>query len=103
MGIFHKPYIVLTSIILLTAFIFLFSSCDKGSSIFYLNMTKKAKEDCIAPHNPFNDGSGHDAGFNWAQDNGVGCIGHSDSFNEGCEEYFRQLNQYNACLAVKNK
>jgi len=31
-------------------------------------MTKKAKEDCIAPHNPFNDGSGHDAGFNWAQD-----------------------------------
>lgn len=103
MDIFHKPHSELTSILLLTAFFFIFSSCDKGPSSFYLNMTKKAKEDCIAPHNPFNDGGRQDAGYNWAQDNGVGCIGHSDSFNEGCEEYFRQLNQYNACLAVQNK
>ena len=103
MDTFHKPYSVLTSILLLTAFLFLFSSCDKGSSSFNLNMKENAKEDCIAPHNPFNDGGRHDAGFNWAQDSGVGCIGRSDSFNEGCEEYFRQLNQYNACLAVKNK
>jgi hypothetical protein len=37
------------------------------------------------------DCSGHDAGYQWAEDNDIqdvsGCDGRSDSFNEGCEAY----------------
>ena len=80
----------------------LFLACDKDSSRFDLNRTK-AKEDCITPYNPFNDGGGHDAGFNWAQEKGGYCNGNSDSFNEGCEEYFSQLDKYNECLANNSK
>ena len=41
--------------------------------------------------NPYDDGSGHDAGYKWAEENSVdSCDGNSDSFIEGCEEYLRQ-------------
>lgn len=87
------------NIILLMALIaFLLSSCDNmRSSKTFSNKPKK--EACIEPHNPYNDGGGHDAGFNWAHENGGACDGHSDSFNEGCENYYSQLNRYNECIA----
>lgn len=76
--------------------------CDKGTtSSDSAVTTSKNIEKCIEPHNPYNDGGGHDAGFNWAIENDGGCNGNSDSFNEGCEEYYRQLNQYNECIAKK--
>jgi hypothetical protein len=56
---------------------------------------------CAEPENPYGDGGGHDAGFNWAEENGGSCMGNSDSFNEGCEEYFSQLERYEACEASK--
>ena len=60
--------------------------------------------DCQSPINPYQDDGGHDAGFNWAEENNPsGCDGNSQSFIEGCEEYFRQLNQYNKCVAELNK
>lgn len=41
--------------------------------------------------NPYSPGSGHYAGFEWAQDNNVSsCGGNSQSFINGCEEYLRQ-------------
>lgn len=40
--------------------------------------------------NPYDDGSGHDAGYKWAERTGGDCNGNSASFNEGCEEYHLQ-------------
>ena len=78
-----------------------FSGCEKSPSA---SQSKKTKiENCIPPHNPYNDGGGHDAGFNWALENGTVCNGKSDSFNEGCAEYSRQLNEYNECMANSRK
>lgn len=41
------------------------------------------------------DCSGHDAGYEWAQENGIedagDCGGNSDSFIEGCEAYAEDL------------
>lgn len=45
--------------------------------------------------NPYNDGSGHAAGYEWAERKGVtSCGGNSQSFIEGCEEYLRQVEGY---------
>ncbi len=43
--------------------------------------------------NPYSDGSGHFAGYEWAERTGGDCDGNSQSFNEGCEEYFRQTSE----------
>ena len=40
--------------------------------------------------NPYSDGTGHDAGYKWAERTGGSCNGNSESFNEGCEEFYRQ-------------
>lgn len=41
--------------------------------------------------NPYSEGSGHYAGYEWAERNGESCSGNSTSFIEGCEEYYRQI------------
>ena len=47
------------------------------------------------PENPYDEGSGHSAGYEWAQENDVSsCGGKSDSFIEGCEEYLSQQEEY---------
>jgi len=80
----------------------LISGCEKSNST--AAPTKKVKaEDCVAPHNPYNDGGGHDAGFKWAEENGGNCDGNSESFNEGCTEFVRQLGAYNECIANSRK
>jgi hypothetical protein len=61
------------------------------------------KSECRSPENPYDEGSGHYAGFQWAQENGQSCNGNSESFNEGCREYFRQQNTYESCLKNKEK
>jgi hypothetical protein len=43
--------------------------------------------------NPYTEGTGHYAGYEWAESTGGDCDGNSNSFNEGCEEYYRQLEQ----------
>ncbi len=49
----------------------------------------------IEPENPYNDGTGHSAGYEWAQENNVSsCGGNSNSFIEGCEEYLAQQEEY---------
>ena len=91
--------IILLSIICL----FAISACDSSSPSSTTKKKKTKVEDCISPHNPYGDGGGHDAGFNWAAEKGGNCDGHSDSFNEGCAEYYRQLNEYNECIANSRK
>ena len=57
------------------------------------------KPDCtsLEPQNPYDDGSGHFAGFEWGAE-GKDCGGNSDSFIEGCDEYQNQENAYQYCL-----
>ena len=57
-------------------------------------------DSCSEPENPYEEGSGHYAGFEWAADNDPGfCDGNSQSFTEGCEEYQRQEAKYEDCEA----
>ena len=66
--------------------------------------SSEPNEVCVEPSNPFNDGGGHDAGFNWAEDNDAECpADHGDSFHEGCEEYHVQRERFDACEARKRK
>ncbi len=48
--------------------------------------------------NPYDEGSGHDAGYQWAEDNGVedpdDCDGNSNSFIEGCQTYAEEQEDY---------
>ncbi|MCL2760384.1 MAG: hypothetical protein FWD70_01895 [Desulfuromonadales bacterium] len=78
------------------------SGCEKSPDD---TPSKKTKiEDCIEPYNPYNDGGGHYAGFNWAAENaGDDCDGNSDEFNEGCAEFHRQLDEYDECVANSSK
>ena len=101
MTIRYKMYNLLFLASVLTI---IFCGCDnKGSTSSNSGLTSKNSEECIEPNNPYNDGGGHDAGFNWAMENGGDCNGNSDSFNDGCEEYHRQMNQYNECIAKNNR
>lgn len=61
-----------------------------------------AATDCVEPENPYNEGTGHYAGYQWAEEKGTGvCSGSSESFNEGCEEYEQQESEYETCQARK--
>jgi hypothetical protein len=59
---------------------------------------------CDEPENPYSEGTGHSAGYEWAEKNGSGsCDGSSQSFNEGCEEYENQDAEYEECEANEKK
>jgi hypothetical protein len=59
---------------------------------------------CSEPENPYDEGSGHYAGFEWAEANDPGfCDGNSQSFIEGCEEYQRQETKHENCEAGNRK
>lgn len=65
---------------------------------------EEASADCddLEPDNPYSSGSGHYAGFEWAEKNEPGaCSGNSTSFVEGCEEYQRQAGAHAACESKK--
>jgi hypothetical protein len=59
----------------------------------------KETKDCssLAPNNPYDEGTGHYAGFEWGLE-GNYCDGNSDSFIEGCQGYETQQAAYSACL-----
>lgn len=57
---------------------------------------------CGEPQNPYTEGTGHYAGYDWAENKGTGtCGGSSESFTEGCEEFERQEAEYQQCEAKK--
>ena len=53
--------------------------------------------DCLEPENPYGEGSGHYAGWQWGEE-GNYCSGNSNSFVEGCEEYEDAESVYEECL-----
>lgn len=79
-------YAIPLSIITALAFI---SCSDAGSSGGRYDDYQESEEEII--ESPYDAGSGHDAGFQWAEENGIDdpsqCSGNSISFIEGCEEY----------------
>jgi hypothetical protein len=92
-GCMKKIHIICFSFLLLVG-------CNNNSNSSDLG-SKNAHE-CVEPQNPYGDtDSGHYAGFEWAMQNGGSCDGNSESFNEGCEEYQTQLDEYDECLSHK--
>lgn len=96
--------------LVLTIFILVGAGCnasgkEEKSSLrpYKSEVTGEKVKDCslLAPHNPYDEGSGHYAGYEWAQENGTDCNGNSDSFNEGCETYARQQVDYDNCVYQK--
>ena len=57
----------------------------------------KRSEACVEPENPYSQGTGHYAGYEWAEEHGGNCNGNSTSFNEGCDEYEQQEADYEEC------
>jgi hypothetical protein len=92
-----KIYIGLLGSLLIFFLLVCVSDCDsKPGSVKFQNKIE-IKAECTPPHNPYNDPSEHYAGFKWAQENRLKCQGIYDSFIEGCEEYYKQLSEYNQC------
>jgi hypothetical protein len=59
---------------------------------------------CTEPANHYTEGTGHYAGYEWAEKNGSPtCSGSSQSFVEGCEEYETQESEHEECEAKLRK
>jgi hypothetical protein len=59
--------------------------------------------ECTEPENPYPEGSGHHAGYEWAENNSGTCGGSSESFKEGCEEHEHQESEYEECKARQKR
>ena len=67
------------------------SSYSSGSTYSSYGYDREDPEYYEEAENPYSDGSGHSAGYEWAEENDVdSCGGNSNSFIEGCEEYLEQ-------------
>lgn len=66
------------------------TACQNGAGNGYTNERSADQQEI---DNPYSDGSGHDAGYKWAERTGGNCNGNSQSFNEGCEEYYRETGE----------
>lgn len=93
-----RQALVLTLMGLLT----LIAGCTSSSSKPSDNGSEDAAPKCTEPENPYTEGTGHYAGYEWAeQKDPATCGGSSQSFIEGCEEYQSQESGYEECEAKK--
>ena len=76
------------------------SISDNYDNIESLSNSYNSNDECVEPENPYDEFSeeGHYAGFERAERTWGDCDWNSDSFNEGCEEYYEQDEAYNNCL-----
>ena len=66
------------------------------------NDGKAGSVECHEPENPYDQGSGHYAGFEWADEHDPAtCGGNSQSFIEGCEDYQEQQAAFEECESKK--
>lgn len=56
----------------------------------------KETKQCIEPENPYDEWSGHYAGYEWGEQ-GKSCWGNSSSFIEGCEVYQELEEAFTQC------
>lgn len=87
---------IILAALITTSIAFTFTGCSDSDS-----QPKSKFQTCIEPENPYDEGSGHYAGYEWAIENNSSCDGNSDSFNEGCEEYYNQLDAYDKCISSR--
>ena len=82
---------------------FVFSGCGTSKPPDAEETTGNDTE-CTEPENPYTEGTGHYAGYEWAEKNGsASCISSSSSFNEGCEEFESQESDYQECESRKKR
>jgi hypothetical protein len=78
------------------------TSSSSDSSGNYQGDNSAKAEVCPQPVDPYIEGSGHYAGYEWAEQHGSpSCNNASQSFVEGCEEYETQESEYEECEARK--
>jgi len=76
------------------------AGCSSSKSSDSDQQESDTARQCNEPENPYAEGTGHYAGYEWAESNGSGnCAGSSQSFAEGCEEYEAQESEYEECEA----
>jgi hypothetical protein len=78
----------------------IFSDDNSSGSSYESDYDSSYDSDCsnLEPENPYSSGTGHYAGYEWAENKGVSsCGGNSDSFIEGCEEYLSQEEAFENC------
>jgi hypothetical protein len=75
-------------------------SCSRDKDA--VEHSSAGSSDCsrLKPNNPYEEGSGHYAGFKWGEE-GKSCGGNSTSFIEGCHAFEAQQAAYVACLKRK--
>ena len=98
-----KKYIFEHSIFVIFAFLICsMSACNRRSEDTSQVYATREKS-CEAPSNPYTDGTGHYAGWKWAEEKSVSsCGGNSSSFIEGCEEYLSKEQEYQECQSENN-
>ena len=87
---------VATAFVILTVG-FLTSACSSPESA---SDAQVATNDCstLEPENPYSPGTGHYAGYEWAETNDASsCGGNSTSFIEGCQDYVTRNAAYEEC------
>ena len=79
--------------------------CSGNSGSNDPTLTANSQMKCIEPKNPWSgQGGGHEAGFNWAEENGEDCPSeHGQSFEEGCTEYYDQRERFEKCGEAKKR
>jgi hypothetical protein len=65
-----------------------------SSRNYYYEDEYESEPDTFNGYDCTDDCSGHEAGYNWAEENGIydeyDCDGNSNSFNEGCTSYVEE-------------
>jgi hypothetical protein len=79
------------SLLLSTVLVFVLGSCGSESANFESTSSMDGKEESVPIENPYDPDTGHYAGYEWAERTGGDCTTASQPFNEGCEEYYRQI------------
>lgn len=82
------------TIFVLLVFLVVVLGCSCSNSMYSVSSRQDFSRERFVksePKNLFAVGTGHSAGYKWAQDNEVdSCGGSSSIFIEGCEEYLAQ-------------
>lgn len=79
-----------------------FTGCTSSASSGQEDGGDNTTTECREPENPYDQGSGHYAGFEWAEEHDpASCDGNSQSFIEGCEEFQEQHAVFEECESKK--
>jgi hypothetical protein len=92
-----KARTIVGSMFVLAGMLTLFA-CTSSTTSSNSDGAEAAQKECTEPENPYDEGTGHYAGYEWAEQNSPSaCGGRSQSFIEGCEEYQQQESEYEDC------